>query len=131
MDRPYIFREGGHARHRRRPIALSWDKSAPDTALRKTGIDLVGEVPWGTHVCLFYETKQDLLDTNVDYLKAGLENNEYGLWAISDPIGLDDATEALRRRIPECDRHPGGTVRTGKGHSRLASQALWSFGDRP
>src|SRR3984957_9276151 len=105
MGHPYTFSKIGHAAHRRRPIALSWDKSAPDIALRKTGIDLLGEVPWGTHICLFYETKQDLLDTNIDYLKAGLENNEYGLWAISDPIGLDEATEALRQRIPEFDRH--------------------------
>ena len=97
MDQPYTFCKVGHARHRRRPIALSWDKSAPDTALRKTGIGLLGEVPWGTHICLFYETKQDLLDTNVDYFKAGLESNDYGLWAISDPISLDEATEALRR----------------------------------
>jgi DNA-binding CsgD family transcriptional regulator len=105
MDQPYIFHKVGHTRHRRRPIALSWDKSAPDTALRKTGIGLLGEVPWGTHICLFYETKRDLLDTNVDYFKAGLENNEHGLWAISDPISLDEATEALRRGIPEFDRH--------------------------
>lgn len=105
MNRPYTLGKIGHATHRRRPIALSWDKSAPDIALRKTGIGLLGEVPWGTHVCLFYETKQDLLDINVDYLKAGLENNEFVLWAISDPISLDDATEALRQRIPECDRH--------------------------
>jgi hypothetical protein len=45
MDQPYTFGKIGHAAHRRRPIALSWDKSAPDTALRKTGIDLLGEVP--------------------------------------------------------------------------------------
>jgi DNA-binding CsgD family transcriptional regulator len=34
-----------------------------------------------------------------------LENNECGLWAISDPISLDEATEALRQQIPDCDRH--------------------------
>jgi DNA-binding CsgD family transcriptional regulator len=105
MDQQYTFRDAVHARHRRRPIALSWDKSAPDTALRKTGINLLGEVPWGTHLCLFYETKQDLLETNVDYFKAGLENGEYGLWAISDPVSLEEATEALRRGIPDFDRY--------------------------
>jgi DNA-binding CsgD family transcriptional regulator len=105
MALPYKFRTQDRARHHRRPIALSWDKSAPDTTLRRTGIGLMGEVPWGTHVCLFYETKQDLLDTNVDYFKAGLEGNEYGLWAISEPISLDEATEALRQGIPEFDRH--------------------------
>jgi len=31
------------------------------TEMRKTGIDVVGDMPWGTHVCLFYETKEDLL----------------------------------------------------------------------
>ena len=93
MNKPYTFREGSHARRRRRPIGLSWDESEPDTALRKTGIDLIGDVPWGTHICMFYETKQDLLDTNVDYFRAGLESNEYGLWAISDPISLEEATE--------------------------------------
>ena len=117
MAQPYIFPKIGHAAHRRRPIALSWDKSAPDTSFRKTGIGLLGDVPWGTHVCLFYETKQDLLDTNIDYLQAGLENNEYGLWAISDPVTLDDATEALRRRIPECDRHLAcGNLELVPGH---------------
>ena len=30
--------------------------------LRKTGIDFIGDVPWGTHFCHFYETKDDLLD---------------------------------------------------------------------
>jgi len=30
--------------------------------LRKTGISVVGDMPWGTHLCHFYETKQDLLD---------------------------------------------------------------------
>ncbi len=36
------------------------------TAMRKAGIDVVGDVAaWGAHFCLFYETKQDLLDTFV------------------------------------------------------------------
>ena len=29
---------------------------------RQTGIDILGDVPWGTHLCLFYETEQDLID---------------------------------------------------------------------
>lgn len=33
------------------------------TALRKTGISIVGDMPWGTHFCHFHETKEDLLDT--------------------------------------------------------------------
>lgn len=47
---------------------------------RKTGIDILGDVPWGTHFCLFYKTKEDLCDILVPYFKAGLENNEFCMW---------------------------------------------------
>ena len=43
---------------------------------RETGIDVVGDIPWGMHICLFYETEQDLFDVLAPYFKAGLENNE-------------------------------------------------------
>ena len=41
--------------------------------LRDTGLKAVGEVPWGTHFSIFYETKQDLLDILVPYFRAGVE----------------------------------------------------------
>jgi len=44
--------------------------------LRDTGLNAVGEVPWGSHFCIFYETKQDLLEILVPYFKAGVKNNE-------------------------------------------------------
>jgi Zn-dependent protease len=28
-------------------------------------------MPWGAHICIFYETKEDLLDTGVTYFEAG------------------------------------------------------------
>ncbi|MDB5865985.1 MAG: sensory transduction histidine kinase, partial [Betaproteobacteria bacterium] len=45
--------------------------------MRNTGISAVGEVPWGTHLCLFYETREDLLDTLAPFFKAGLESGEF------------------------------------------------------
>ena len=52
--------------------------SRPDTykRTRKTGLDMMGNVPSGTHICHFYQTKEDLLDILVPYFKAGLEGNE-------------------------------------------------------
>jgi hypothetical protein len=44
---------------------------------RETGIHAIGAVPWGTHLCQFYDTKQDLVDILLPYFKAGLENNEF------------------------------------------------------
>jgi PAS domain S-box-containing protein len=73
--------------------------------LRKTGIEAVGDSPWGTHFCHFYETKEDLLDILVPYFKAGLENNEFCMWIVFDPINEEESRNALRRAIPEADQH--------------------------
>ena len=70
---------------------------------RKSGIDIVGDVPWGTHICQFYQTKEDLMDILVTYFKAGLENNEFCLWATSEPVEVEDAKDALRKAIPDFD----------------------------
>jgi hypothetical protein len=60
-------------------------------------------VPWGTHFCQFYQTKEDLMDTLVPYFKAGLENNEFCTWVTSQPLGVEEAKEALRGAVPDID----------------------------
>ncbi|MDQ1251769.1 MAG: hypothetical protein QG646_880 [Euryarchaeota archaeon] len=69
--------------------------------LRNSGIDIVGYVPWGTHICQFYNTKEDLTDILIPYFKAGLENNELCLWVTSYPLGVEAAKDALRGAIPD------------------------------
>ncbi|AKB35493.1 sensory transduction histidine kinase [Methanosarcina siciliae C2J] len=71
--------------------------------LRNSGIDNIGEVPWGTHFCQFYQTKKDLMDSLVSYFEAGLENNEFCIWIISQPSEEKEVKEALRRAIPDFD----------------------------
>src|SRR5262245_7881333 len=73
--------------------------------MRKSGIDVVDDLPWGTHFCLFYETKEDILDTLVPYCKAGLESQEFCLWVVAEPLKEDEARNALRRAVPDLDRY--------------------------
>ena len=75
------------------------------TEMRKTGVDVVGDMPWGTHFCLFYETKADLLETVVPYCKAGLESEEFCLWVVAAPVAKEDAWHALKRAVPDFDRY--------------------------
>jgi signal transduction histidine kinase len=76
------------------------------TETRKTAIDVVGDmVAWGTHFCLFYETKEDLLDTLVSYCRSGLEKGEYCLWVVADYFTVDEARDALQEVVPHLDRH--------------------------
>jgi C4-dicarboxylate-specific signal transduction histidine kinase len=73
--------------------------------LRRTGIGVVGDVPWGTHFFLFHETKEDLMDTLVPYFKAGLEARELCIWVIAEPLTEQDVREALRQAVPDLERH--------------------------
>src|SRR5882757_2368656 len=73
--------------------------------MRKTGVEVVGDMPWGTHFCLFYETKADLLETTVSYCKAGLESQEFCLWVVAEPLGVEDATRALKEAVPNFDQY--------------------------
>jgi PAS domain S-box-containing protein len=75
------------------------------TEMRKTGVDVVGDMSWGTHFCLFYETRADLLETLVPYCKAGLENQEFCLWVVAEPLTGEDARHALKRAVPDLDQH--------------------------
>ena len=73
--------------------------------LRNTGISVARQMPWGAHLCFFYETPADLLAICVGYFEAGLNSNEFCVWAVSDPITVDDALAALRAGIPKFDEH--------------------------
>ena len=75
------------------------------TETRKSGIDVIGDMPWGTHFCLFYETKEDLLDTLIPYCKAGLESEEFCLWVVAEPLTIEEATDALKGALPDLDRY--------------------------
>ncbi|MDB5483975.1 MAG: hypothetical protein JWO83_5028 [Caulobacteraceae bacterium] len=74
-------------------------------SLRRTGLDVLGDRPWGSHFCLFFDTKSDLLDILVPYFKTGLAQNEFCFWILADPLTEDDARRALHQALPASDRH--------------------------
>jgi DNA-binding CsgD family transcriptional regulator len=89
----------------RRAEAEFAEQQSPDLALRKTGIPVMGDMPWGAHLCIFFETKADLLDTAATYFAAGMASNEFCVWVVSDPITEEDAKKLLHREIPGFDQH--------------------------
>ena len=74
--------------------------------LRDTGLEAVGEVAWGTHFCVFYETKKDLLEIVVPFFKAGLQVNEFCLWIVanSELLTIKEAKAVLQDAVPDLDR---------------------------
>ncbi|RPJ69371.1 MAG: hypothetical protein EHM20_16465 [Alphaproteobacteria bacterium] len=68
--------------------------------IRNSGINTIGSVNWGTHVCQLYHTKEDLMDILIPYLKAGLENNEFCIWITSN---IQEAKKELRKSVSDLD----------------------------
>jgi len=95
------------------------DMSTMHIGKRKSGISLVGDLPWGSHFCQFYRTKTDLLDILVPYFKAGLQNNEFCVWVTFKPIGAEDAKKALRKAVPRFEQYEK------KGQIELISSDRW------
>src|SRR5450755_434079 len=74
------------------------------SAYATTGLQSLGELPWGSHVCQFFSNGSDLSDTLVPYFKSGLENNERCLLVAMEPFSADNARSALRAAVGDFDR---------------------------
>jgi two-component system, LuxR family, sensor kinase FixL len=85
-------------------VSRSKDKVKDDTNLRNTGIKIVRYMPWGTHLCQFYQTKKDLLEILLPYFKAGLKNNEFCMWITSEPLSAKEAKNALKKEVRNIDK---------------------------
>ncbi|MGD9075576.1 MAG: PAS domain S-box protein [Desulfobacteraceae bacterium] len=95
--------------------------SRPDTyqRARKTGLDMMGHVPLGTHICHFYQTKKDLVDILVPYFKAGLEGNQLCIWITSEPLPVREAKAVLSKAVKDVDKY------ISKGQLEILDDSQW------
>jgi len=89
--------------------------------IRKLGIDIVSDAPWGTHLCLLYRTKKDLIDILVPYFKAGLENNEFCMWITSEPVSEKETKKLMRKTVPSFDQY------LKRGQIEIVPYTKWYF----
>jgi hypothetical protein len=86
------------------------------------GISRIGEIPWGSHLCHFYQTREDLVESLVPYFRAGLENNERCIWVTAAPFPAAEAIIELDRSMRGLDRH------FDQGRIRIVDSDLWYTG---
>lgn len=74
---------------------------------RKSGIDEVGDVPWGTHICYINTSrdgKKDFLTIAASFLAEGLQHGEACVWIYSEKITSDfEVRKVLKRHLPNVD----------------------------
>jgi hypothetical protein len=69
-----------------------------------SGIPGIGKVPWGTHLCHFFRSRADLIESIVPYFVAGLKNNEQCMWGAAAPLYADEARRELKKAFPAAER---------------------------
>src|SRR5579862_3760349 len=74
-------------------------------AATTSAISFMGDVPWGTQFCCFFESTQDLIDTSIPFFQAGLKNHDFCLWIVYAPLTEAEAMRAMRDAVPDFDRH--------------------------
>ena len=76
-----------------------------DAKRRPSGIEGLGDMSWGTHFCLFYEKREDLLDVLIPYFKVGLANHEFCLCVASEPVIAEEVKQALHETVPGFEQY--------------------------
>ncbi|HEX8611081.1 MAG TPA: MEDS domain-containing protein [Telluria sp.] len=71
-----------------------------ETSVRQSGIDVIGDIPWGTHFCQFYNTEADLAETLVPYFEAGLRAGEACLWVTGRKLEAQKAEALMIDAVP-------------------------------
>ncbi len=73
--------------------------------LKDQKVDITKHICSSKHTCLFYSSKDELLDVLVPYFKAGLEDNEFCLWITSEPVSAEEAREVLSKAVDNLDHY--------------------------
>lgn len=64
--------------------------------LTDCGLPGIRDIPYGVHMCHFYERREDLVAALVPFFIAGLRSHERCIWITAQPLSAAEARQALR-----------------------------------
>jgi len=79
-------------------------RETPHAQWSPSGLQMIPQLEWGSHLAHFFVSGDGLRDVLVPYFKAGLENNERCFWLTGKAFNADEARSALRGAVPDLDK---------------------------
>ncbi len=76
-----------------------------DSNIRDSGIKIIGNIPWGTHIAQLYSSKADFFNVMVPYIHQGLINNELCLWVYGDNSSFEEIKDNLSEWVKNVDSY--------------------------
>ncbi|TKJ24140.1 MAG: hypothetical protein CEE43_00215 [Promethearchaeota archaeon Loki_b32] len=104
-------------------ILLKYYQAIKDIKGIQLDINLNYNFPWGTHICYFYQKKEDLMDILIPYIKKGLEDNQFCVWITSEDLNEKEAKKKLKSEIKNYNEF------LKKGQIEIFPYTEWYFKD--
>src|SRR5258708_14441692 len=83
------------------------------------GVPGIKPLVYGSHLCHFYPSKEELIEGLVPFFQAGLRNNERCLWVTADRLPAAEARIELARVVPDVQE------RIATGQLRIIDGGEW------
>ena len=96
-------------------------KSLP--SLTDCGLAGIRDIPYGAHMCHFYEGRGDLAALLVPYFAAGLRSNERCIWIAAEPLCAAEVTLELRKAYVDVEAAVRGGALVIRDHSQWYVEA--------
>src|ERR1700759_1170121 len=64
---------------------------SPGPVTSKLLPSVLADIKHGSHLCAFYETKDDLIDLVLPYFTGGAERGDLCVWMMPDSVGAEEA----------------------------------------
>lgn len=84
---------------------------------------LTGQISWGTQLCHYFRSKEELFEILIPFFMTGLKNNELCLWVISPLISMKEAEREMGQAVPEFTKY------LERGQMKIVSYDTWDFKD--
>ena len=95
---------------------------SPSAHITDCGLPGIKGIPYGLHMCHFYEGSEDLAAALVPYFAAGLRSNERCIWITAEPLAAAEAKLALGKAGVDVE------AATRKGSLIVRDHSAW-YGD--
>jgi signal transduction histidine kinase len=89
---------------------------------RDSGIEIIGKIPWGTHMAHLYSSKEDYFRVAVPYVQKGLLNNELCVWIFARNTDLDEVKNNISLHVRNVDMY------LEKGQLMIMPHTDWYLG---
>ena len=104
-------------------ILIKYYQAINDIDGIQLNINLNYKFPWGTHICYFYQKKEDLMDILIPYIKMGLTENQACVWITSEDLNEKEAKKKLKSEIENFNKF------LKKGQIEILPYSEWYFKD--